>query len=40
MAAAHQDIAEIFFLDFGYVPDLLAGDDPGETENMILGGTP
>ena len=40
MAAALQDIAEIFFLDFVYVPDLLAGDDLGETSNRSLGGPP
>jgi len=38
MAAALQDIAEIFFLDFVYVPDLFVGDDLGETSNMSLTG--
>jgi len=40
MAAALQDIAEIFFLDFVYVPDLLVGDDLGETSNMSLRAPP
>jgi hypothetical protein len=40
MAAALQNIAEIFFLDFVYVPDLLVGDDLGETSNMSLRGPP
>jgi hypothetical protein len=39
MAAALQDIAEIFFLDFVYVADLLVGDDLDETSNRSLTGS-